>query len=93
MAPLHPGLDSIARDSVTQLEAIAAELAAEAIEHPKHLEQWDRSLVAVVVVVARRRPGLAAQAAAVVRAILEDQRTGEIIEMEQTNSGSWRAAS
>ncbi len=69
--------------------ALAAELAAEVLERPKHLEQWDRSLVAVVIIAAHSRPGLVERAAAMVRGIVEDV-DGELSEVEPTPSGHWR---
>jgi len=72
-------------------EVIAAELAAEVLERPSKLAQYERSLVAIIVVVARKRPGLATRAAAIVRGVLEDS-SGELIDCEQTPSGHWRAA-
>jgi len=68
------------------------ELAAEVLERPGRYAQYDRSLVAVVIVMARQRPGLAKRAAQVVRALIE-QTDGQIIECEPTPSGNWRAAS
>lgn len=69
--------------------ALAAELAAEALERPKHLEQWDRSLVAVVIIAARTRPGLVERAVAMVRGIIEDA-DGVLSEVEPTPSGHWK---
>jgi hypothetical protein len=79
--------------SRTQADAIAAELAAEVLQRPAQLAQYERSLVAIVVVVARKHPGLAARAAATVRALLEEAN-GETVECEceSTPSGNWRAA-
>jgi hypothetical protein len=52
---------------------IAAELSADILEHPRRLEQYERSLVATVIIVARRRPELTQRAAELVRNVIGEQ--------------------
>lgn len=59
------------RSSQIEVPPTAHELAAQVLEHGSH-EQWERSIVAIIVVHERRRPGVSRTRA----------RAAQVIEVE-----------